>query len=276
MADGLFGDISTSLDPYLGQTVGAGIAAQLAADPSRLAYGSDPLGQAMGQIMGGFQQARATNLAQALAQQRQAAIPDIAAAYASPDAAQWAAQNVKTANPYAMSRVLGGLSPAGVAEMRLQAAEAEHQRAGAALEVLQAAKLGLTIDEFRRKFGGGAVQAGGGQTPPGGGAAQPAPGPALQLVNDPGLFKGNPSGTYGGSPAGAGAGAEPAQAQADSDRAVLSKIPYGTGAAAWFAQQKPEVQKQIRAAWARSGRAPTAVAAAPPTTATPTQPSASA
>ena len=140
MADGMFGDISTSLDPYLGQTVGAGIAAQLAADPSRLAYGSDPLGQAMGQIMGGFQQSRAYGLANQLAQERQAAMPAIAQGMAADDTAKWAAQYAGSpgANQYALSRVLQGLSPAGVAQMRLLAAEAEHQRAAAALEAAQA------------------------------------------------------------------------------------------------------------------------------------------
>jgi hypothetical protein len=114
--------------------------AQLAGDPSRIPAGLPPAATALAYINTGFGRQQAADIMGQLAQQRTAAVPAIAQGMAAPDQAKWAAQYAQSpgANQYALSRVLQGLSPSGVAQMRLQAAEAEHQRAAAMLERAQA------------------------------------------------------------------------------------------------------------------------------------------
>lgn len=269
MADGIPDYISSSLDPQAADVLQAQMAAQYAGDPSRIPAGLPPAATALAYINTGFGRQQAANIMGQLEQQRQAALPAIAQGMAAQDPAQWAAQYATTpgANQYALSRVLGGLSPTGVAAMRLQAAEAQHQLAGAAYEQAEAARLGITVEQLRRRFGAGGAATGGGAA---------GPGPGMQVVNDPNLFRNNPSGAYR-APGETAPSGDPAQAQAAQDQALLTKIPYGTGAQAWFAQQKPEMQKAIREAWARTRRPPpTAVAVAPAPAPATTSPGASA
>src|SRR6516225_7085678 len=83
MADG-YGDILGGFDPYAGQRLAAAMSATLGADPGRLAYSSGPVGQALGQISGGFERARAIDLANTLAGERMAALPDRRGLYRRP------------------------------------------------------------------------------------------------------------------------------------------------------------------------------------------------
>jgi hypothetical protein len=83
MADG-YGDILGGFDPYAGQRLAAAMSATLGADPGRLAYSSGPVGQALGQISGGFERARAIDLANTLAGERMAALPDRLGLYRRP------------------------------------------------------------------------------------------------------------------------------------------------------------------------------------------------
>jgi hypothetical protein len=115
MADG-YGDILGGFDPYAGQRLAAAMSATLGADPGRLAYSSGPVGQALGQISGGFERARAIDLANTLAGELMAALPDLASAYTGTDPYQWAAHNPQ-ASPLARAMILG-TSPMDVAKTR--------------------------------------------------------------------------------------------------------------------------------------------------------------
>jgi hypothetical protein len=117
-----FDDILNVPSPYAGTQLAAAMAAQLGADPTRLAYSSGPVGQALGQISGGFERAQAVDYANQIAAQRQGAFGDLTKALASPDALQYAVNNPNM-NPIALSQLLG-TSPLQVAQMREAAANA--------------------------------------------------------------------------------------------------------------------------------------------------------
>ena len=141
MADG-YGDILGGFDPYAGQRLAAAMSATLGADPGRLAYSSGPVGQALGQI-GGFERARAIDLANTLAGERMAALPDLASAYTATDPYQWAAQNPQ-ASPLARAMILG-TSPMDVSKTREAA--------------INAAMAGLNLRGFASLQGGAGTPA---------------------------------------------------------------------------------------------------------------------
>src|SRR6516225_2934523 len=142
MADG-YGDILGGFDPYAGQRLAAAMAATLGADPGRLAYSAGPVGQALGQISGGFERARAIDLANTLAGERMAALPDLASAYTATDPYQWAAQKPQ-ASPLARAMILG-TSPMDVTKTREAA--------------INAAMAGLNLRGFASLQGGAGTPA---------------------------------------------------------------------------------------------------------------------
>jgi hypothetical protein len=176
MADGVGDYISSSLDPQAGQVLQATLAAQLAGDPGRIPAGLPPAAQALAYINTGFGRQQAVDLMTQLAQQRQAALPNLAAALAAPDTAQWAARNAATADPYALSRVLTGLSPTSVSEARLRAAQTLQAQAEAALRGQQVTVRTGIGDALGAAYGGFPHLAGTGGTPSTSGQRQSQPG----------------------------------------------------------------------------------------------------
>jgi hypothetical protein len=113
--------------PTAPDEVSGGIAAQLAADPARLAYGSGPVGQALGQISGGFYQDQARAAAQRIAQAHTESLPALLKAYAS-DEPFTAIANDPSAPAYAKWMV-GQQTPLQVAQTKAQLAGAGLTRA---------------------------------------------------------------------------------------------------------------------------------------------------
>jgi hypothetical protein len=156
-----------------------------AADPRVLATSSGPVGQAIGQLSGGFAQARAMAAAQQLAAQQTGAMGDIGKYLSAEDPVRAAAADT-SGNAVARWAMLRS-SPEQVAQMRELQSRAALQRAQT---ILPTARGGLLAS------GGGGIPtlpgATGGTTPlvPGVGAAAPSmpapPDPAPGLVLPPG------------------------------------------------------------------------------------------
>jgi hypothetical protein len=108
--------------PAAPDEVSGGIAATLASDPSKLAYSSGPVGQALGQISGGFYQDQARAAAQRIADAHSAALPALLKAYSSEDPFT-AIANDPAAPAYAKFMV-GNQSPLQVAQTKAQLANA--------------------------------------------------------------------------------------------------------------------------------------------------------
>jgi hypothetical protein len=120
-------DLMAQGSPAAPDEVSGAIAGTLASDPSRLAYGSDPVGQALGQISGGFYQTQARDAAQRIADMHTAAQPSLLRAYASDDPVGTIA-NDPTAPAWAKYMMINQ-TPAQVAQAKLQIAQGATARA---------------------------------------------------------------------------------------------------------------------------------------------------
>jgi hypothetical protein len=162
LVDFLAGGAPTAAD----ETTGA-IAGSLASDPSRLAYSSGPVGQALGQISGGFYQAQARDAAQRIADAHAAAMPSLLNAYQSDNPWQ-AITNDPNAPPYA-KWMIGQQTPQ-------QVAQTKEGLAGAALKRAELPQVTAKSSIWQQEAGaaGAPTPAGG----PGGGAPGTSAGPA--------------------------------------------------------------------------------------------------
>jgi hypothetical protein len=127
MAD--FADILAGAGPLGPSELQAQIYGSQAADPRVLATSSGPVGQAIGQLSGGFAQARALDAAQQMAQQQTAAMGDIGK-YLSADDPVRAAAADPGGNAVARWAMLRS-TPEQVAQMRELQSRAGLQRAQA-------------------------------------------------------------------------------------------------------------------------------------------------
>jgi hypothetical protein len=180
-------DILAGAGPLGPSELQAQIYGTQAADPRVLATSSGPVGQAIGQLSGGFAQARAMAAAQQIAQQQTGAMGDIGKYLSADDPVRAAAADA-SGDPAARWAMLRS-SPEQVAQMRELQSRAALQRAQT---ILPTAKGGMIAG------GGGGIPtlpvpgAAGGTSPlvPGVGTAAPSmpapPDPAAGLVLPPG------------------------------------------------------------------------------------------
>jgi hypothetical protein len=172
LIDILSGGAPTAAD----ETTGA-IAGSLASDPSRLAYSSGPVGQALGQISGGVYQAQARDAAQRIADAHAAAMPSLLGAYASDNPWQ-AIANDPNAPPYA-KWMIGSQTPLQVGQTKNQLANAGLTRA----EIPGVEAVSKLKQAGAAEYGAGGPGAGGAAPPTGGLGGGVAPVAAPQQLS---------------------------------------------------------------------------------------------
>lgn len=225
MADGLAAILSgvQSGDPTAAlqlQALQAENAGQIAQDPSKWSVSEFGPFASLNRAMALGNLGAAQRAIGEAASANAAANPDLVQALASPDPYTYAAQNPGM-DPLAISRLVRGATPTGVAQMRNLDADAAYRQALANLQGLTAMRMGMVL----RNAGGA-----GNPAIPGAGAATPG-------VLPPGLPPASAapfgSGHYP-SAAGTGAGPIPNAATPAPD-AATGMPPPGPARAAWWA-----------------------------------------
>jgi hypothetical protein len=183
MADGSLIGMLAGGSPLAPQEVQGGIASTLASDPTRLAYSSGPVGQALGQISGGFYQGQATDMARQISQAHMDAMPSLAKAYASDDPYGTIA-NDPDASPYAKWMVLQQ-TPEQVADTKMRLGQAQTTQALLPkYKAIGQAAAGVGAQQPFPTVGGAAGPSAGGAPATGGttGTAAPLPDPVDSAI----------------------------------------------------------------------------------------------